>query len=185
MAITARPFSSALQRMLCLYLILVGQARAEIRGEITRRAKPSPPPSAEFVDSRSHWFYRDAADTGWPIRGELVITPIGDHPKLIGPAGCWAAADAPALQIEMALAGEARRLKVHWTRQDDPNFSGSKSLAFELPAGDGYQKIQVPLSRSPEYRGTITGLRIDLPALPDTRVKIRSISMKNGGTASR
>lgn len=52
--------------------------------------------------------------------------------------------------------------QVFWVRDDDPNWSESKSVHFPLPTDGQWHEGQVNLSASPEWKGIITQLRLDL-----------------------
>jgi hypothetical protein len=117
-------------------------------------------------------------DTGWPIRGELNVLLDKPDPQLIGPSGFWLAKDAPKLRIEAAFKTGQGQATVFWKRFDDDRFTGAKSLTFQIRPDGEYHVYEIDLSASPEYRGAITGLRLD-PAEAGNKgdwVKIRSIA---------
>lgn len=51
--------------------------------------------------------------------------------------------------------------QLFWTREDDPNWSESKSVRFPLPTDGQWHEVRVDLSQSSEWRGIITQLRLD------------------------
>ncbi len=51
--------------------------------------------------------------------------------------------------------------QVFWVREDDPNWSESKSVKFPLPTDGQWHELRIDLSQSPEWRGTITQIRLD------------------------
>lgn len=51
--------------------------------------------------------------------------------------------------------------QVFWVREDDQNWSESKSVRFPLPTDGQWHEVKVDLTQSPEWRGVITQLRFD------------------------
>jgi len=81
---------------------------------------------------------------------------------------------SPPIRIEAAkLKTLVLRLKVQfpkgaqaigqifWVREDDPKWSESKSVKFPLPTDGQWHELKVDLSQSPEWKGTITQIRLD------------------------
>lgn len=62
-----------------------------------------------------------------------------------------------------SVDGRAIVGRVYWSRRDAPRFAQERSTAISVPPGDGLRTAQVDLKASPEWRGTITSLRVDLP----------------------
>ena len=158
------------------YELIVGSLE-QIRKHVYDRAPRPAPPTYRFEKDRQHWFYRHAADTGWPIRGELNVLLHDDDPQIIGPAAFWLATDAPKLRIEAAFKTAEQHARVWWKRFDDDRFTETRSRSFRIEPDGNYRVYEVDLAESPEYRDVITGLRLD----PGERggegrwVKIRSI----------
>jgi len=166
------------------YVLIVGTLE-EIRKHVHDHAKRPAPPNYRFAADRQHWIYVNAADTGWPIRGELNVLLDRKDPQFIGPPGFWQAKDAPTLRIEAACRMSKPQPHVFWKRHDDDKFTPKKSVGFSLKPDGEYHPYEIDLSKSPEYRGAITGLRFD----PTPRgakgdwIKIRSISFGKLGKA--
>jgi hypothetical protein len=142
------------------YVLILGSLE-EIRQYVYEHSPKSTPPAYRFEKDRQHWHYIDATDTGWPIRGELKVLLEGSHPRLIGPPGFWLAREAPRLHIQAAFHTGDRSAAVFWKRHDDPHFTPTKSVTFEAVPDGKYHDYEVDLASSPEYRGAITGLRLD------------------------
>ncbi|MFA0776127.1 MAG: hypothetical protein THHGLFOP_001655 [Candidatus Fervidibacter sp.] len=51
--------------------------------------------------------------------------------------------------------------QVFWVREDEPNWSESKSVRFPLPTDGQWHELRIDLTQSPEWKGTITQLRLD------------------------
>jgi hypothetical protein len=158
------------------YVLIVGTLQ-EIREHVYKYAERPGPPAYHFEKDRQHWTYLNAADTGWPIKGELNVLLDRPEAQLIGPSGFWLAKDAPKLRIEAAFKTAGRQATIFWKRSDDDAFTGPKSMALQIKPDGQYQVYELDLSVSPEYRGAITGLRFDPgDGAKGGWVKIKSIS---------
>lgn len=142
------------------YVLIVGKLD-EIRRQIYGLAPTSAPPNYRFVADRQHWRYVNAADTGWPIQGELKVLMSAPDPQLVGPPGLWQATATPKLYIEAACHLTHPQAQLFWQRHDSPNFAEAQSVHFELNPDGQYHVYEVNLAAAPEYRGAITGLRFD------------------------
>jgi hypothetical protein len=96
----------------------------------------------------------------------------------------WQASQAPKLYVEAAFKTANPQVEVFWKRQDDPNFGDSKRLTFNITPDDVYRVYEFDLSKSPEYRGDITAIRIDptQSARPNELIRIRSIGFTRPAT---
>ena len=142
------------------YELIVGSLDV-IRKRVYALGRPPAAPVWRFQKDRRHWTYHDATDTGWPIRGRLEVKPAGSNPQLIGPDAFWRAENGPVLAIEIAAKGATSGGRIYWKRLDAHGFALERSVPFTLVADGKFQTIKVRLADSPEYRGGITGLRID------------------------
>jgi hypothetical protein len=159
------------------YMLVVGTLD-EIRKHVYDHAQRPAPPSYRFAADRQHWYYVNATDAGWPIRGELNVSLGANAPQLIGPPGFWQAKDAATLRIEAACRLSKPQALIFWRRHDDDRFTANKNAGFALQPDGEYHVYEIDLSKSPEYRGAITGLRFD-PTPSGAKgewIKIRSIS---------
>jgi hypothetical protein len=160
------------------YVLIVGSLE-EIRSKVYAKHRDEAPPSYRFKTDRRGWYYAKATDTGWPIRGELKVLLDADNPQMIGPTGFWKAEGAPKLKIEAAYSTKQTQARVFWKRSDAPEFDLTRSVSFAIIPDGKYHTYTVDLSASPEYRGAITGLRLD-PVEHGGKgdyVRIRSISL--------
>jgi len=158
------------------YSLIVGSLH-EIRDFVDRHSDRPRPPQYDFDRDRQHWSYVNASDTGWPISRQLDVQMKDPDPQLISPPGLWLASQAPVLTIYGAFNTSSPELQVFWTRFDDPNFSEEKSVHFNVIPDGKYRAYHIKLWTSSEYRGSITGLRVDPEpnGAPGDWVKIRSI----------
>jgi len=161
------------------YTLIVGTLE-RIREFVVENSKKPMPPNYRFKKDRQHWYYRNAVDNGWPIRGELNLRLETTNPQLIGPAEFWTAAEAPSLFIEAACKASQPHATILWTRFDQPIFSKTQSMDFSLIPDGKFHVYEVNLASSAEYRAMITGLRFDpVPSgSPGDYIRIRSISFK-------
>jgi hypothetical protein len=159
--------------------VLIAGSLDEIRRYVYARPREHEPPSYRFNRDRAHWRYVNAVDTGWPIKGELKVLLEQGDPQMIGPTGFWSAESAPLLTLEAAFHTSQTHVEVFWKRHDTPEFSPACSLAFEAIPDGKFHTYTLDLSKSPEYRGAITGLRIDPEPTgkPGDYVEIRSITL--------
>ena len=160
------------------YVLILDKLDA-IRKYVYSRAKRPGPPSYVFKSDRQHWVYRNAVDTGWPIRGHLHVRLDGRDPAMIGPVSFWRASETPKLYITAAYKTRATVAHVMW-RTGGPDGKGFGQAAVPLDIiGDGkFRTYVADLSASPNYKGVITQLRFDpVPnGQPGDFVKVRSIA---------
>src|SRR5258707_5814462 len=83
------------------YTLILGTVE-EIRAYAYANRPPETRPDYDFARDRRHWWYINASDTGFPIRGALRVLLDRDDPQMIGPAGWWQAETAPKLYIPAA-----------------------------------------------------------------------------------
>jgi len=165
------------------YTLILGSLQY-IRQWVYEHARKEYLPEYEFKTDRRHWHYVNATDQGWPIEGELNVKLDQNDPQLIGPEGFWKASEYPILRIEGAWHTGEHQAQVFWTRYDSQGVSDEKSLRFNIIADGQYHVYTVDLSKSPEYRGDITRLRIDPvdSGHQGDTVRIKSIRMEKRGS---
>ncbi len=159
------------------YVLIVGTLQ-EIRDYVYQHASKKTLPDYRFVKDRQHWVYHNATDTGWPIRGELHIRPEKGDPQMIGPAGFWRAKDVPKLYLRAAFQTKQNQAQLFWKTHAEQHFNGGKSKTFTVQTDGKYRTYEIDLAGLPEYKGVITGLRLD-PVFSGSKgdgVKIKSIS---------
>lgn len=142
------------------YVLIVGKLD-EIRRYVYEHSERKSPPDYRFEKDRQHWVYRNAIDSGWPIRGELNISLDKDDPQLIGPVGFWQARHVPKIYIHAACRTQDTGARLFWKTHSKPGFAEQRSVSFETRPDGQYHTYEIDLSSSPHYKGAITGLRID------------------------
>jgi hypothetical protein len=163
-----------------LYVLILGDLN-EIRGYASSHRPKRPTPDYEFRSDRRHWYYVNAQDEGCPIHGELRVRLEQPDPQMIGPVGCWPAADGPILTIVAAYKTAEATSQVFWGRLNSPGFAEARSLTFQAIPDGKYHAYHIDLSKSPEYRGSITQLRFDPEpnGHPSDEIRVRSIRISN------
>jgi hypothetical protein len=158
------------------YTLIVGDLK-EIREYVYAHAKQPGAPEWRFDKDRQGWTYQNAKDAGWPIQGELRITPAGERASLVGPAGFWPAADGPTLYVRAAFKTGQAFARVFWSRYGEKGYAG---VVFPVKGDGEYRTYAVRLADSKEYTGNVTGLRIELVenAREGDEVRVKSISFK-------
>jgi hypothetical protein len=149
---------------------------ADIRKRFNEMATQTPP-SWRFVKDRQHWTLHNAADAGFPLKGEWRIRFGADKPRLESAIQPWQAKSAPRMDLEMAYTGRATTARIFWKRLDDDKSDAKKSLSLDLDPDGKFHKYHLDLASSPEYRDIIIGVAIE-PAtqpIPGEEMAIKSI----------
>ncbi len=161
------------------YDLIVGSLE-QIRKHVYAHASRYPNlPVWKFEKDRVGWRYTNATDTGWPIKGELVIDLSQHNPQVTSPFSLWKAEDAGTLVIEAAAQVTSPEARVYWRGIDDPGFSGEKSQPFKLTSGNDYQTYRIPLAGAKGWSGSIVQVRVDPdlgPAVhPGDWIRLKSV----------
>lgn len=158
------------------YVLILGTLQ-EIRDYVYKQKQPVITPNWVFKSDRQHWIYRNAIDTGWPIKGELNIDLSKDNPQLICPEYMWSAEKNHVLYVKAAFTTDDSVATIQWERKDSPGFSAPKSIQMPI-VGDGtYRVYAIDLSKSAEYNGMITRLQLvpSQKGVAGNTVRIKSI----------
>lgn len=183
--------------------IIIGSLK-EIRGFAQKQPRTSL--SWTFDDSRRGWTYRNATDSGWPVRDELNIT-FKKKPRsfMVSDEIFWKSEEEPVLEIEAAFSGSTNA-SVFWAEvvvqpfgpEDTTDFflwsepkieqvieekrsqfppAEPVHIPFKVTADGKMRTYRVSLSDNPEYSGAMKQLRIVFPAI-DGAVRVRRIALK-------
>jgi|GEM_PF-271547 len=142
------------------YTLIVGTLD-EIRRFACENRSRSSLPDYRFEKDRQHWVYRNAVDTGWPIRGHLHVKLEADDPQLIGPTAFWDASEVPVLYVHAACMTRRTDARLFWKTSSQPHFSDEKSVGFTLKPDGNQHVYEIDLAGCPAYKGSITGIRLD------------------------
>lgn len=161
------------------YSLIVGDIDS-IRNWVYDHAPRAEVPNYVFTRDRQHWHYVNATDSGWPIKGQLSVNLSRSNPQLIAPQGFWHADAAPTLYLNAKLPAGIVSVRVFWSRPDSPGFTEKCVQKFPVTGNGEFHEYKLDLSHNPEYRGAITGLRIDpeTAGIPDGVAGIRSIGFR-------
>jgi hypothetical protein len=159
------------------YVLVLGPLK-DIRQWVYDNAPRPAAPQWTFLKDRQHWYYVNASDQGWPIRGELNVSLEKDDPQLISPDFFCPAELAPRLRIEAAFRTAQKSAQVFWKTSDHP-FSGDLSTSFAIEGDGNFRVYEVKLAGHPRYKGVITGLRIDPAGSAEkgASVRVKSVSL--------
>lgn len=159
---------------------LIAGSLDEIRHYVYRHSAPLSPPSFTFSQNRQHWYYMNAHDTGWPIRGELNIIPDTNSFKIISPTGFWSATSGSILTVNAAFKIGAKQLRIFWETFNSPSFTITNSKPFSIIDDGRFHLYHFNMASSAEYQGDITkiGIMMNTDGAADDNVRIKSISFK-------
>lgn len=133
----------------------------EIRQRFNAMATRTPP-AWRFKQDRQHWHVQNGNDAGWPMKDGWRVQFDERKARLIGPTLPWRAHDAPTLELEVACQGRSPTARICWSRLDDPKLDPAKSLTLDLNPDGAFHRYRLDLSASPEYRGLILQLVLEL-----------------------
>lgn len=157
------------------YELILGTV-AEIRAEAYRRAAHPTSLMYRFEHDRQGWYYADATDAGWPIRGELNVHLDGPTPRFFSPDFFIRAEAAPRLTVEASFPEGCTNVAVMWRRLGEKGFGEKQSESFTVLPDGQVHVYQVNLAVSSEYAGVITQLRLaGLPAGKQRCVRLKSV----------
>lgn len=165
------------------YELIVGTLD-EIRNYVRRNRSNARLPAFRFASDRQGWFYRNATDSGWPVRHNLDIELAQPGAQVISPVFFAKSQNAPKLKFECAVTGASTNgpdpgVRVFWRKLGQAGFTAEQSTLVPLRLGDRLHKYEVNLGGFPAYTGAIIQIRLDpVPAgQPGPRFKLRSLSL--------
>ncbi len=169
------------------YVMILGTLK-EIRDYVYKQPRPAEHPNWVFSKSRHYWTYKNAVDTGWPIKRELDIDLSSDDVVMVGPRIFFHASKNPTLYIKAAFTTSETQATVMWERRDlqPVNEWGGKGfgaptkeeqMSFPITGDGKYRVYTVPLADAAAYKGIITKLHVKLATKgsPGQHVKVASI----------
>ena len=159
------------------YVLILGTLD-NIRAYVYANSDRDALPAYHFDSDRQHWYFANASDTGWPVKGCLDVRLSDDTSQIIGPCDYWNAEDAQKLYLSAAFNTSSRQAKVFWKLLDDDEFSAAKSIAFAVIPDGVYRTYTIDLSSHPDYTGAVKQIRIDPTTSPEPgqSVKIKQIT---------
>ena len=151
------------------YVIIVGNL-TEIRDHVYRQRR-EPTYDFEFSETREGWWYENAVDTGWPVTGQLTVTPTVPGAALNSPPLTWDGKTVSAVEIDADFAVDGG-IQVFWSTLEEDRFHASRMVPVVVRPGR--ERIRVPLT----VDTMIVGLRIastNTPGQPVTVYSIRAV----------
>jgi hypothetical protein len=142
------------------YVLILGSL-AEIRRYAYAHARPDARPAFRFSKNRQHWSMMNATDGGWPLNGVWRVRLEQPDPQLVSPATFWHASDVPRLEITAACRLTRPLARLYFKTLDDNGLSEDKALNFPLVSDEAEHVYRVDMTAATNYRGVITGLRLD------------------------
>ncbi len=141
--------------------------------------RPDGRPDHHFRADRQSWWYWSATDRGFPMNGALRVRLDQDDPQLIGPEGFWRAKRVPRIYVRGRWQAQQNVAEVFWSTPGRGT-AAERSRRFVVVPDGVFRTYRVDLFRTPTYRGTISGLRLDPIAdgEPNGLVDITCISWK-------
>ncbi len=140
---------------------LVLDTLTNIRKEAYKHRPKSALPDYRFTNDRQHWWFLNAKDIGYPIKGHLRVKVENNDPQMFGPEGYWNAKDAPVIYIRAAYRTKNNVAVVYWETADKPGFAPHQKVKFTVEPDGKFRTYKVDLSVSPAYRGKIRRIRFD------------------------
>ena len=173
----------------------------EIRAHALHRADTNALLHWEFTTERHGWNYRGAADTGWPVPGELKISPCPTMPpgsnnvavaskkhreklatgqwQIVSPEFFQRTDRALKLVIEAAFEKTGKNLSVAWREPGDQKFIPQQVKTLTVIPDGQMRRYELPLKTFFTTPAALTQLRFDLKS-DDTNavVRLRSVVFK-------
>jgi hypothetical protein len=140
------------------YALVLGTLR-QIRAYAAAH-RPESRPSYRFGPDRRHWWYRNAADEGFPTPGALRVRLDRPEPQLIGPEQWWQAKTAPLLYVRGAWHTRQGVAAIHWSSAGR-GFDERRRVLFGVIPDGRFSTYRIRLTGSRLYSGLVTGLRLD------------------------
>jgi hypothetical protein len=157
-----------------------GQTLKQFRIELTANAGEEGTAYCDSFDlnqgsGRHTWNWNRNGDAlGWTLGGAtglnisgglLSFTSTGNDPTLTSPNNLAFETNAVnTLIVRFKNTSSQATAALYWSRSDATGFAGTRVKTFPIVASDsGFTTYTVDLSTSPEWTGTITRLRLDLP----------------------
>jgi len=122
------------------------------------------------------WTIENGADNGisndaWRVSATAPHLTLAPPPMMIDTL------QAPFLQLRWSAKGLGNAQPyVEWTRDDAPEFSADRRFYFDPVESDSVVFTMVPVYKHPEWKGTVTGLRLQFDnAHPSGEVAIQGL----------
>ena len=136
-------------------------------------------PVFDFDGGRQGWYYKNAADSGWPVDGMLNIHPLGDECTLWGPEHSYQSGEIKEIEIVAAFESDAAKFRFLWNRIEGSEKTEQNALEIDRFPGDGFHTYRFDPGEHPGFTGLITGIRLNFTDVkPTDRIKIAYIEFR-------
>jgi len=136
-------------------------------------------PVFDFDGGRQGWYYRNAEDSGWPVKGMLDFHPLGDECALWGPDLSFQSGEIKEIEIVAAIESEAGNFRFLWNCIEGSEKTEQDSLVIDILPGAGFSTYRFDPGEHPGFTGLITGIRLNFSDVkPTDRIKIASIEFR-------
>jgi hypothetical protein len=162
------------------YVLVTGELE-EIRKDIYKLAagEGASPPCFDFERSREGWYYRNAGDSGWPIRGLLDIHPTSQVFSLVGPDISFQAEEVEQIELTASIQSRSGSVYLLWSRINGAEKLTPDSVMIPLINGADIHPYRIDMSGTKGFRGLITGIRLQFHGMDkNDRVRIDRICFR-------
>ncbi|MCK4749365.1 MAG: hypothetical protein KAT15_20065, partial [Bacteroidales bacterium] len=136
-------------------------------------------PGFDFNKGRQDWYYRNADDTGWPVKDILDIIPLGNEFRLMGPDMSFQAANITKLEVVASFETETDNFSFLWSRIEESQKTSPDSVVIDIIPGTGFKTYTVELGEKDGFKGLITGIHFSFSDMQTTdRLRIESINFR-------
>jgi len=139
------------------YKLIVGSVTT-IRDYVYANRSISKGLNYTFKDDRQHWYYRNATDTGFPIKQQLSINLEMNNPTLISPMFCLEAKKIKSLLIRAAFSTDEKMASLMWIRHNEKKPINGDTTSFPIKSDGKMRTYEVKLEGCPNWNGTIKKL---------------------------
>ncbi len=141
------------------YKLIVGSVKT-IRDYVYANRSESKGLNYTFKEDRQHWYYRNAIDTGFPIKNELHLKLDKNNPMLISPLFCLEAKTIQSLRIRAAFTTGEKKATLIWVRHGEKKPVKGDAFAFPIKSDGKMRTYEVKLSGTSNWNGTIIKLML-------------------------
>jgi hypothetical protein len=131
----------------------------------------------DFKDNRDGWSYVDAADTGWPIKGELHIQLSSPQAHIVSPDFFRPADQIKELRVEAAFLTGSTNAILYWRKLNQDDFPADQFIQFQIIPDGQFRDYSIPFASCPNFTGSIIQFRLDPKSegVSNATVRIKSI----------
>jgi len=139
--------------------VMVAGTLEEIRRDIYEISKPDREqiPCFDFNSTREGWYFVNARDSGWPVKGAMDINADQASWSLVGPDISVQSDRIKYLEFKASYNGKAKKFSFHWRRIAGQRLTEPESLVVDLTSGGEYRTYTLDLEDRKGFEGLVTG----------------------------